>query len=93
MTYVGTGKGLLRWCLSPLATVRDGLKAQPSLASLSPESLPVSGGGPAWGSNGGRRVEHDCKCPRVQGMGGRPVANSWAVQAGACQEGWGGEVP
>lgn len=99
MTYVWTGWGLLTWCSSPFATADEGFKARPSLASLSPEGLPVSAAGPAWGStepplsNGGHRAEPDCKYLPGGDVGACLEASSWAVQVGACQEGWGGEVP
>lgn len=99
MTYVRTGWGLLTWCSSPLATADEGFKARPSLASLSPEGLPVSAAGPAWGStepllsNGSHRAEPDCKYLPGEDVGACLEASSWAVQVGACQEGWGGEVP
>lgn len=99
MTYIRTGQGLITCCWSPLATADDVFKARPSLASPSPEGLPVSGAGPAWGlmepllSTGGSRVAPDRKYFRVQDGGGRLEASSWAVQVGACQEGWGGAVP
>lgn len=99
MTYVRTGRGLLTWCSSPLATADEGFKARPSLASLSPEGLPVSGAGPAWGStepplsNEVHRAEPGCKYFPGEDVGACLEASSWAVQGGACQEGWGGEVP
>lgn len=89
---LGLGGGLLTWCSSPLATA-DEVKARPSLASPSPEGLPVSGAGPAWGwtepplSNGGHWVEPDYKYLPGWDVGGCPEASSWAVQVSACQEG------
>lgn len=91
--------GLLTRRPSPLATADEAFKARPSLASLSPEGLPVSGAGPAWGSaepplsNGSHRAEPDCKYLPGRDVGASPEASSWAAQVGACQEGWGGEVP
>lgn len=63
MTYIETEDGVIVCCSSPLATADDVFKARPLPASLSPRGLPVSGGGPAWGSmeppssTGGSRLE------------------------------------
>lgn len=71
MTYIQTGQGLMTSFSSLLATAEDIFKARPSLASPSPEGLPVSGAGSAWGSTepplstGGSRVEPDRKYFRV----------------------------
>lgn len=54
-------------CWRPLATPDDMFKARPSLAWPSPEGLPVSGAGSAWGltepplGTGGSQVEPDRK--------------------------------
>lgn len=64
-------QGLMTCFLSLLVTAEDIFKARPSLASPSPEDLPVSGAGPAWGlkeplpSTGGGRMEPDCKYSHV----------------------------